>query len=122
MNLSNISLIFHKLTKYDYYTILSFIIGFTLSVLDFDILKNIELYLTNLSNLIFISTYLLTFFFIFFSLKILILNTKHFRIEAKDKQKILKGLKIFLIGYFLGYVINLSNAYIIIFFEKFIIT
>jgi hypothetical protein len=112
-----------KLDKYNFITIIFFLSGFLISILDFSILRNFEIILSNTSNLIFISLYILSIFILFFITKsfILISSTLNIKKENTRKEKYFKTIKNFLIGYYLGYIINISNAFIIIFFEKFII-
>jgi len=103
-----------KLTKFDYYTISVFIIGFALAAADFSILDLYTELFSYIAGLFFWSLYFLTSVFLFFSARQVIKHNAMYRITSWDNPELYqKTIMLFFIAYFIGFLINLENAFIL---------
>lgn len=106
-----------KLNVMDYKTILFFMIGFIFSVLDFNLLEQMKNYFIQINIYIFWISYLLMIILLSYTAKIMIRNIELLRITG-DKT-FLQSIKLVLVGYYIGFLINVSNAFVLVAFQKF---
>ena len=112
------------LSKADFLTIFLFIGGFLFAVTDLKLLKLMTLSLKLLSQGTFIVLYLVTIGLIFAMIRILMKNLNLFRISKEvllEKRVLIITSSIFRIicvGYTIGFVVSLLNAFVIETFQK----
>ena len=112
------------LSKADFLTIFLFIGGFLFAVTDLKLLKLMTLSLKLLSQGTFIVLYLVTIGLIFAMIRILMKNLNLFRIskEVLLEKKVLivtsSVFRIICVGYTIGFVVSLLNAFVIETFQK----
>lgn len=109
-------------TKYDFLTVFIFLTGFLFSVLDLQILSFAELVIGTFSIYTFTITYILSFLFLLMTTKKFIKNGSILRLQSEysKNNNIFKSIQLVLLGYYMGFIINISNAFIIVLFNKFI--
>lgn len=119
--MKNISFL-SKLNRFDLFTIIIFLIGFLFSIFDFKMLSFIEAIIETFNNYIFILAYVISFLFLLMTVKGFIRNGSLLRLIEIDtkKEKFKKGLQLILLGYYMGFIVNISNAFIIVLFNKFV--
>ncbi len=119
--MKNISFL-SKLNRFDFVTIFIFLLGFLFSILDLKMLYVIQSIVETFNNYIFAISYILAFLFLLLTVKGFIKNGSLLRLLIEDnfKQRSIKCLQLFLLGYYMGFVVNISNAFIIVLFNKFI--
>ena len=112
------------LSKADFLTIFLFIGGFLFAVTDLKLLKLMTLSLKLLSQGTFIVLYLVTIGLIFAMIRILMKNLNLFRISKEvllEKRVLIVTSSVFRIicvGYTIGFVVSLLNAFVIETFQK----
>ena len=112
------------LSKADFLTIFLFIGGFLFAITDLKLLKLMTLSLKLLSQGTFIVLYLVTIGLIFAMIRILMKNLNLFRIskEVLLEKKVLivtsSVFRIICVGYTIGFVVSLLNAFVIETFQK----
>ncbi len=104
-----------KLTKTDYLTLLFFFIGYIFCLNDKVISNSFAMIAKELSSGFFALTYIILFFLIFLSLKIIVKEAKNYK-ENKSKYFPIKAI---FIGYFLGLLTSISNEFILELFSRF---
>ena len=97
----------------------TFIVGFLLSVLDFKIMSMFEIILSNISQVTFVISYVIMFIFLIFTTKVFVKNGSKLRV-TKESKSFFQFLKLFLLGYYMGFIVNISNSFILVLFSKFI--
>ncbi len=109
-------------TKFDFFTVFVFLFGFLFSVLDFKILSFIELIIETFNIYIFSLTYIISFLFLIMTTKGFIKNGSILRLQKEytTKNNIFKSFQLLLLGYYMGFIVNISNAFIIVLFNKYI--
>ena len=114
---STIKAFFKKLSPNDYLTIAVFTVGIIYAVTDISMLFWLKDLINKLSNAIFFAAYFVAFFFLIYTLKLFVKSGAKFRLlDIKDIKNL---IRLILIGYYLGFLINISNAFIMVLFEKF---
>jgi len=110
-----------NITKYDIFIFLLFLIGFILSVLDFSLLSFFKEILIPIIKWKFILSYFILIYFLYKTINFFMIYVPKVKILKEDKFliKLKKGVSFFLLGYFIGILINLSNAFVIATFDKF---
>lgn len=108
--------------KFDFLTVFVFLIGFLFSILDFKILSFIELVIETFSLFAFTITYIISFLFLIMTAKGFIKNGSILRLQKEYdfKNNLFKSIQLLLLGYYMGFIINISNAFIIVLFNKYI--
>lgn len=106
-----------RLTIKDCETILFFMIGFIFSVLDFKLLEQMKDYFIQINIYVFWISYVLMIILLSYTAKIMIKNIELLRL--KESKIFLQSIKLILIGYYIGFLINVSNAFILVAFQKF---
>lgn len=111
--------ILKKFDRFDFFTVIVFIVGFLLSVLDFKIMSMFEIILSNISRITFVISYVIMFVFLIFTTKVFVKNGSKLRV-TKESKSFFQFLKLFLLGYYMGFIVNISNSFILVLFSKFI--
>lgn len=106
-----------KLNKNDYATIVSFLIGFILSASDMNTMNSVKDIILSMSELFFWISYILMSILMIFTLKSFIYNGSLFKLESCKPS--IPMLKLFLLGYYLGFLVNISNSFTIALFSNY---
>lgn len=106
-----------KLNKNDYATIVSFLIGFIFSAADMTIMNNVKENLLLMSTPFFWISYILMSIFMILTLKSFIYNGSLFKLESCKPS--IQMLKLVLLGYYLGFLVNISNSFTIALFSNY---
>jgi len=109
----------NKLNKYNILTVSVFIIGFLSATIDFKMMDLFKNFITMLSLPLFWTIYVILSLMIIINIRQIIHNTSEYKIvKTSDKKKLsIKIIKLFLISYFIGVLITIQNAYLIIIFK-----
>ena len=107
-----------KLNKFDIITILIFSIGMLMSILDKTILNGSVKVLSQLPDLSFVIAYLVLVIFLFFTVKLFIKVVSLLRLKKDDNKNSIKAVQLLFIGYYIGFLISLTNAFIIVTFNN----
>lgn len=110
-----------KLKKQDIATILIFITGFILAVADIKMFHVFTDVLSKLSTWKFWLLYVIMFIFVLYTVKLFIKIGEQYRLLVNNKILSFKSLKILLLGYYLGFLVSFSNAFIVVMFNKYFI-
>lgn len=107
-----------KFTKYNYLSLLFFIIGYAFSLSAQD--HNIKEILYNVSDINFALIAIFLSLFFILVIKNLIKNHNHYMFKEgfNKKEKIITGIKTILIGYFIGAITLVGNAVIQVLFVR----
>jgi len=110
-----------NITKYEIFTFIMFLVGFVLSALDFNLLSFFKEILIPIVKWKFILFYFVLIYFLYKTIDFFMIYVPKVKILKEDKYivKIKKGISFILLGYFIGILINLSNAFVIATFDKF---
>lgn len=109
--------IFNKLTHKDIYTMIFFGLGMLLSILDPTYLNYAIDTLRGISYIHFSVGYFILLIFLILTVRLFIKGVPFLKLDLKDKILSFKSFKLLLIGYYIGFLITLSNAFIIVTFE-----
>jgi hypothetical protein len=109
---------FKKLRKYDYITVAVFLIGFMAAAIDLSLMNAIVMILDVLNKVVFWSLYFISFLWIAFTIRVFVLNGQAMRLSIDNPK--FDYAKLILIGYYLGFIINISNAFVLSTFHRFV--
>lgn len=107
-----------KLQKSDYATIFLFLIGFAFAAADINLMNKIKDILLVMSDLIFWISYVSMFLLIMLTLRGFIKSAEKFKLKSIKIS--IDYIKLILLGYYLGFLINISNAFTISLFIRYI--
>lgn len=116
----NLKIFLGKFDKFDYLTVLFFLVGFGFSVLDFNILEKSQVYISGLSKVSFAICYVIMFLYLLMTTRLFIKNGPGMRLKKESRNNILQFVKLLLLGYYMGFVVNVSNAFILVLFSRFL--
>lgn len=107
-----------KLQKSDYMTISLFLIGFAFSAADINLMNSMKNILIVMSDFFFWAAYISMFLLIMLTLRGFIRSADKFKLTSTKLS--MDYIKLILLGYYLGFLINISNAFTISLFTRYI--
>lgn len=107
-----------QISKIDKYSILLFLLGFIFAVFDMGVLNFMTMFLSTISTIMFSLSYILITLLLYIVTKIFINNPIRL-IEGSEFNRF-NSLRLIFVGYFLGFLVNISNAFVITMFDRFI--
>lgn len=109
--------IFKELTQKDIFTMIFFTIGMLGSILDPLYFNYATEILRKASYIHFTIGYFILLIFLILTVKIFVKGVPFLKLNEDNKILSFKSFKLFLIGYYIGFLITLSNAFITVTFE-----